>query len=123
MTDVFEGRRQLIVYHANVLEDRGIGCPSCSASWTRSVTSPTAMRATRRSPPCRAGRSTRSRHSRRGWLDVSLVLVATGSDFNYDFHVSFDESRAAIEYNYLEKPRSRRPACDREWTSRSICTA
>ncbi|HEY4849383.1 MAG TPA: DUF899 family protein, partial [Streptosporangiaceae bacterium] len=24
-----------------------------------------------------------------------------GSDFNYDFHVSFDESRAAIEYNYL----------------------
>jgi len=36
-----------------------------------------------------------------------------GSDFNYDFHVSFDESRAAIEYKYIDKAEIERPAADR----------
>jgi predicted dithiol-disulfide oxidoreductase (DUF899 family) len=26
-----------------------------------------------------------------------------GSDFNYDFHVSFDEAKAPLEYNYKDK--------------------
>jgi predicted dithiol-disulfide oxidoreductase (DUF899 family) len=28
---------------------------------------------------------------------------ADGSDFNYDFHVSFDDAKAPLEYNYLGK--------------------
>ncbi len=31
------------------------------------------------------------------------------SDFSYDFHASFAESRAPIEYNYRARPSSRRP--------------
>jgi predicted dithiol-disulfide oxidoreductase (DUF899 family) len=35
-------------------------------------------------------------------LDVPVHL-SHGSDFNYDFHVTLDESRAPIEYNYRTK--------------------
>src|SRR5262249_39983479 len=33
-----------------------------------------------------------------------------GSDFNYDFHVSFDEAKAALEYNYKDKQALAREA-------------
>ena len=31
------------------------------------------------------------------------VEASYGSDFNYDFHVSFDEDVAPLEYNYKDK--------------------
>jgi predicted dithiol-disulfide oxidoreductase (DUF899 family) len=30
---------------------------------------------------------------------------SAGSDFNYDFHVSFDEDKAPLEYNYKDKDK------------------
>ena len=33
-----------------------------------------------------------------------------GSDFNYDFHVSFDEGKAPLEYNYQDKATLEREA-------------
>ena len=33
-----------------------------------------------------------------------------GSDFNYDFHASFDEGKAPLEYNYKDKETLAREA-------------
>jgi predicted dithiol-disulfide oxidoreductase (DUF899 family) len=42
------------------------------------------------------------RHRRRmGW--PVPWYSSLGSDFNYDFHVSFDEDVAPLEYNYKDK--------------------
>ncbi|HEY4850471.1 MAG TPA: DUF899 family protein, partial [Streptosporangiaceae bacterium] len=101
MTDVFEGRRQLIVYHAMWLEDRGIGCPSCSAfldqigHLAHLHARDTTFAAVSRGPIDQI----EAFKARMGW--TFPWYSSRGSDFNYDFHVSFDESRAAIEYNYL----------------------
>ena len=35
---------------------------------------------------------------------------SAGSDFNYDFHVSFDEDKAPLEYNYKDKETLERDA-------------
>src|SRR6266851_1645106 len=101
MTDVFEGRRQLIVYHAMWLEDRGIGCPSCSAfldqigHLAHLHARDTTFAAVSRGPIDQI----EAFKARMGW--TFPWYSSHGSDFNYDFHVSFDESRTAIEYNYL----------------------
>jgi predicted dithiol-disulfide oxidoreductase (DUF899 family) len=103
MTDVFEGRRQLIVYHAMWLEDRGIGCPSCSAfldqigHLAHLHARDTTFAAVSRGPIDQI----EAFKARMGW--TFPWYSSHGSDFNYDFHVSFDESRAAIEYNYRDK--------------------
>jgi predicted dithiol-disulfide oxidoreductase (DUF899 family) len=100
MTDVFEGHRQLIVYHAMWLEDRGIGCPSCSAfldqigHLAHLHARDTTFAAVSRGPIDQI----EAFRARMGW--TFPWYSSHGSDFNYDFHVSFDESRAAIEYNY-----------------------
>ena len=40
--------------------------------------------------------------ARRGW--TFPWYSSYGSDFNYDFHVTLDESVAPVEYNYCSKP-------------------
>jgi predicted dithiol-disulfide oxidoreductase (DUF899 family) len=35
---------------------------------------------------------------------------SAGSDFNYDFHASFDEDKAPLEYNYKDKATLEREA-------------
>jgi predicted dithiol-disulfide oxidoreductase (DUF899 family) len=83
LIDLFEGRRQLIIRHAMWLDDRGIACPSCSADLDQ------------------VGHLAHLNKARMGW--TFPWYSSHGSDFNYDFHVSFDESIAPIEYNYLAK--------------------
>ncbi|MFW6192239.1 MAG: DUF899 family protein [Gemmatimonadota bacterium] len=106
LLDLFEGRRQLVVYHFMWLWDgdrpRDEGCPSCSA-WADRISRghlthlharETSLALVSRAPldkiePFR---------ERMGW---SLPWYSSsGSDFNFDFHVSFDESAAPVEYNY-----------------------
>ena len=60
-------------------------------------------RATRRWRTSRARRSPRSRRTsaKRGW--TFPWYSSFGSDFNYDFHVTLDESVAPVEYNYRTK--------------------
>jgi len=103
LLDVFEGRRQLIVDHVMWLDDRGMACPSCSARvdqvghLAHLHARDTAYAAVSRGPwaemaPFKA---------RMGW--TFPWYSSYGSDFNHDFHVTFDESVRPIEYNYRDK--------------------
>lgn len=103
LADLFENRRQLIVYHFMFDPKWDKGCPGCTG-YVDALGDLTAL----------------------GERDTSFVLVSRaplekleaykalkgwdlpwyssfGSDFNYDFHVTLDESVAPIEYNYRDK--------------------
>lgn len=112
--ELFEGRSQLIVYHFMMGPDWTEGCPSCSF-WTdnwdgshvhlahRDVTFVMASRA-----PLAAILAYRDRM---GW---SVPWVSSlGSDFNFDFGVSFtpDEQQRGATYNYTptEHPMDEAP--------------
>ncbi len=52
---------------------------------------------------CRARRSTRSRRIESAWAGSRRGCRRYGSDFNYDFHVSFTKEQLAagkVDYNY-----------------------
>ena len=105
LLDLFEGRRQLIIQHFMFDPSWDDGCPSCSAAademsdgllshlHARSTT----FAAVSRAPLARID----DYRSRRGW--TFPWYSSAGSDFNYDFHVTIDESVAPFEYNYRDK--------------------
>jgi predicted dithiol-disulfide oxidoreductase (DUF899 family) len=101
LADVFDGRRQLIVYHTMWLDDRGLACPSCSAfldqigHLAHLRVRETVFAAVSRGPVDQM----RAFKARMGW--TFPWYSSRRNDFNYDFHVSFDETRAPIEYNFL----------------------
>jgi predicted dithiol-disulfide oxidoreductase (DUF899 family) len=104
LIDLFEGRSQLIVYHFMWLHDIDEGCPSCSFA-ADNMPDPihlnegadTTLALVSRAPYARL----RQFKDRMGW---TLPWYSShGSDFNYDFHVSNDESKTPIEYNYKDK--------------------
>ena len=80
LLDLFDGRRQLIVYQA--FFEPGVhgwpdhACVGCRTWPTRSPTPPTSTRATRRSCSSRAPRRPTSSTSRRGWLGAHPVVHA-----------------------------------------------
>jgi predicted dithiol-disulfide oxidoreductase (DUF899 family) len=104
LADLFDGRSQLIVYHFMLGPDWEEGCKSCSF-WAdnfdgipihlnhRDVT----FTAVSRAPLPKID----AYKKRMGW---SFPWVSSyGSDFNYDFHVSFTEEQLAagkVDYNY-----------------------
>ena len=104
LADLFDGRSQLIVYHFMLGPDWEEGCKSCSF-WAdnfdgipihlhhRDVT----FTAVSRAPLAKI----EAYKKRMGW---SFPWVSSyGSDFNYDFHVSFTEEQLAagkVDYNY-----------------------
>jgi predicted dithiol-disulfide oxidoreductase (DUF899 family) len=104
LADLFDGRSQLIVYHFMFGPDWEEGCKSCSF-WAdnfdgipihlnhRDVT----FTAVSRAPLAKI----EAYKKRMGW---SFPWVSSyGSDFNYDFHVSFTEELLAagkVDYNY-----------------------
>ena len=104
LIELFEGRSQLIVYHFMWLQDIDEGCPSCSFA-VDNMPNPihlnegadTTLVLVSRAPYPRLSRY----KSRMGWQ--LPYYSSSGSDFNYDFHVSNDESIAPIEYNYKDK--------------------
>jgi predicted dithiol-disulfide oxidoreductase (DUF899 family) len=104
LIELFEGRSQLIVYHFMWLHDIDEGCPSCSFA-VDNMPNPihlnegadTTLVLVSRAPYPRLSRY----KSRMGWQ--LPYYSSSGSDFNYDFHVSNDESIAPIEYNYKDK--------------------
>jgi predicted dithiol-disulfide oxidoreductase (DUF899 family) len=103
LAGLFDGRSQLIVDHAMWLDDVRRACPSCSARLdqighlahlhARDTTYVTVSRG-----PLDEIVAFRARM---GW--TFPWVSSRRNDFNYDFHVSFDESIAPIEYNYLAK--------------------
>ncbi len=104
LSDLFDGRRQLIVYHFMFGPDWNEGCKHCSyladqfdgANWhlpRRDVT----LVAISRAPLSKL----EPYKKRMGWR--FKWVSSHGNDFNLDYHVSFtkeDEVRGKVYYNY-----------------------
>jgi len=101
--DLFEGRPQLLVYHFMFHPDWEEGCPSCSFAvdnvgrleHLRAMGTTFAI--VSRAPLVKIEKF----RARMGW--TIPWYSSAGSDFNYDFHVTNDESVAPVEYNYKDK--------------------
>ncbi|MFW5418263.1 DUF899 domain-containing protein [Nocardiopsis sp. CNT-189] len=102
LADLFEGRGQLVVYHAMFGPGAGEACPACSF-WIDNVGRLVHLHArdTSLAVVSRAPLAELERYKRRmGW---SIPWYSShGGDFNYDFHVSFDASVAPVEWNYRD---------------------
>jgi predicted dithiol-disulfide oxidoreductase (DUF899 family) len=110
LIDLFEGRSQLIVYHFMWLHDIDEGCPRCSFV-VDNMPDPihlneganTTLALVSRVPYPRL----RQFKARMGWR---LPWYSShGSDFNYDFRVSFTPEQVAkgeIDYNYGTWPHA-----------------
>jgi predicted dithiol-disulfide oxidoreductase (DUF899 family) len=100
---LFEGRRQLIVYHFMFDPAWDKGCPGCTgyvnALGDLSVLSDrdTAFALVSRAPSAKL----EAYKAQKGWRVP--WFSSFGSDFNYDFHVTLDETVAPVEYNYRDK--------------------
>lgn len=104
LADLFDGRRQLIVQHFMFAPGWEQGCPSCSfmadhsdAMLVHLAHRDVTLVAVSRAPLVEIERFRR----RMGW---QFPWVSShGSDFNYDFRVSFtpeDVARGGLDYNY-----------------------
>jgi len=105
LLDLFGDRRQLIVGHFMFDPRWEDGCPSCSAGADEvsdGLQEHLAARDTRLVYISRAPVEKIERYrARRGW---SFPWYSSfGSDFNYDFGVTLDESVAPVEYNFRSK--------------------
>jgi predicted dithiol-disulfide oxidoreductase (DUF899 family) len=113
---LFDGRRQLITYHFMWRHEQSgfpgedQGCPTCSflvdsiGDLSHLHACDTTLVLVSRAPIASIERF----RKRMGWR-VPWYSSADG-DFNYDFHVSFDESKAPLEYNYKDKETLEREA-------------
>jgi predicted dithiol-disulfide oxidoreductase (DUF899 family) len=108
LADLFEGRRQLMVQHFMLGPGWEQGCPSCSfmADHTDGMTIHLAHRdvtfvAISRAPLAEIERF----RQRMGWK--FKWVSSHGTDFNYDFHVSFtpeEKARDEVTYNFGKQP-------------------
>lgn len=103
LLDLFDGRRQLIVYHFMFGPEWDEGCSGCTGyvdalgDLSMLHDRDTAFVLVSRAPLAKL----EAYRARKGW---SLPWVSSyGSDFNYDFHVTLDENVAPVEYNYRDK--------------------
>ena len=100
LLDLFEGRTQLIMQHFMFDPAWDEGCPVCS--YQADSVGPLAHLHARNTTYAAVSRAPISTiepfRQRMGW---SFPWYSShGSDFNYDFHVTNDESVAPIEYNF-----------------------
>ena len=102
LPDLFDGRRQLIIYHFMFDPSWDDGCPSCTAGtdelspgfFDHLHTRDTSYAMVSRAPLEKLERW----KSQRGW-DVPWYS-SFGTDFNYDFGVTIDESAGHGVYNF-----------------------
>jgi predicted dithiol-disulfide oxidoreductase (DUF899 family) len=110
LLDLFEGRRQLIVRHFMFGPDWDSGCPSCTAAADEladGLLQHLHARQTTLAVVSRAPLEKLERYkAERGW--TFPWYSSFGSDFNYDFHVTLDESVAPMEYNYRTREEHER---------------
>jgi predicted dithiol-disulfide oxidoreductase (DUF899 family) len=102
LTDLFDGRRQLIVQHFMFHPDWEDGCPSCTAGVDEisdGLLRHLEARETVYAIVARAPLAKLEKYrAKRGWR---LPMYSSyGSDFNYDFHVTMDESVTPVQFNY-----------------------
>jgi predicted dithiol-disulfide oxidoreductase (DUF899 family) len=102
LLDLFGGRRQLIVQHFMFGPDWEEGCPSCSAGADEISGGLLEHLHSRQTSLVEVSRAPLAKideyKKRKGW--TFPWYSAYGSDFNYDFHVTLDESVTPVEYNY-----------------------
>jgi predicted dithiol-disulfide oxidoreductase (DUF899 family) len=103
LPELFEGRRQLIIHHFMFDPSWDDGCSSCT-SFENDVgylphlhEKDTSYAIVSRAPLTKIEAYKR----RMGW--TAPWYSSFGSDFNYDFHVTMDETVAPVEYNYRDK--------------------
>jgi predicted dithiol-disulfide oxidoreductase (DUF899 family) len=104
--DLFDGHPQLIVYHFMFEPGWEEGCPSCSyladnasGAVPHLAARDTAFAVVSRAPFVAID----AFRQRMGW-DFRWVS-SYGTDFNYDFAVTLDESRGATRYNFTDALR------------------
>jgi predicted dithiol-disulfide oxidoreductase (DUF899 family) len=103
LADLFEDRRQLVVYHFMWLYDKDTACASCSG-FADQIAHLTHLNARDTTFACVSNAAIdkiEAFKERMGW--EFPWYSSLGSDFNYDFHVTFDESRVPFEYNYRSR--------------------
>ena len=103
LLDLFDGRRQLIVYHFMFDPKWDEGCPGCTG-YVDSLgdlgllyARDTSFVLISRAPLGKL----EDYKERKGWDQP--WLSSYGSDFNYDFHATLDENVAPVEYNFRDK--------------------
>ena len=103
LKDLFDGRRQLIVYHFMFDPEWEKGCSGCTGyvdalgdlSMLKGLDATFAV--VSRAPLAKLA----AYKIEKGW---SIPWFSSfGSDFNYDFHVTLDQNIAPVEYNYRDK--------------------
>ena len=104
LSDLFDGRSQLIVYHFMFGPDWEEGCPSCSflcdhidGTLAHLEHHDVTLLAISRAPLSKLD----AYKKRMGWR--FKWVSSYGTDFNHDFHVSFtpeQKARGKVEYNY-----------------------
>jgi len=116
LADLFDGRRQLITYHfmwrhaESGFPGEDQGCPTCSfladsiGHLSHLQACDTTLALVSRVPIASIERF----KNRMGWQ--APWYSSADSDFNYDFHVSFDEGKTPLEYNYKDKETLQREA-------------
>ncbi|RKT87207.1 Predicted dithiol-disulfide oxidoreductase, DUF899 family [Saccharopolyspora antimicrobica] len=100
LIDLFEGRSQLVIYHAMFDPDADAGCPACSF-WLDNVGNLSHLHArdTTFAAVSLAPLEKLERYKQRmGW--TVPWYSSYGSEFNYDFHATFDPAIAPVEWNY-----------------------
>jgi predicted dithiol-disulfide oxidoreductase (DUF899 family) len=102
LLELFEGRRQLIIGHFMFDPSWEDGCPSCSAGAAEMSPGHLAHLHARDTTLAYVSRAPIDKIERykgmKGW--TFPWYSSNDSDFNYDFHVTLDESVAPIEYNF-----------------------
>jgi predicted dithiol-disulfide oxidoreductase (DUF899 family) len=104
LADLFKGRSQLLIYHFMFGPDYAAGCPSCSAIAdgfdgfvVHLANHDITLSAVSRAPLAKL----QMYKERMGWKFP--WASSRGSDFNFDFNISFTEeqqSKGIVEYNY-----------------------
>lgn len=103
LLDLFDGQRQLIVYHFMFDPAWEKGCSGCTrfveslGDLSILATHETSFVVISRAPLEKLEKY----KTERGW-EIPW-FSSFGSDFNYDFHVTLDPNVAPVEYNYRDK--------------------
>ena len=105
LADLFEGRRQLLVYHFMFEPDWDAGCPSCS--FVADNIGPVVHLHARDTTLALVSRAPYDKlaayRKRMGW-DLPWYS-SYGSEFNYDFEVTIDPAKGRTEYNFRDRSR------------------
>jgi len=104
LLDLFDGRRQLIVQHVMFDPSWDDACSSCTAAidelsdglLEHMRVRDTSFGAVARAPFAKI----EDYRSRKGW--TIPWFSSAGSDFNYDFHVTVDSTKAPVMYNFRD---------------------